>query len=314
MLAPKLQREATAPVTWTASLTAWVRLLRPNHWTKNLFCFAGLFFSGRYVDSQAFAPAILTFVMFSVASSAGYIFNDLLDVAADRRHPKKRFRPLASGEVSSAAAGATLVLFAVLAVLLAASINALVLGCLILYFMVMAAYSLRLKQAAILDVFCIATGFMLRLLAGIYAVHELPTGWITICTLFLTLFLGFSKRRSELQYLLNNGKPGLDRPQQRPVLAEYQLNFLDSLLNSTATMAILTYALFTATSGKGKSLILTTPVVVYAVMRYKQLVMVQEVGEEPEKLILTDKALQVSMVIWLALYFLFTHTKLEIFN
>lgn len=312
MIAPKMQREPEAVLERPGFVTAILSLIRPNHWVKNFFCLAGIFFSGRYSDPHAFPPAIFAFVAFCFASSATYVFNDLQDIELDRRHARKWSRPLASGQISKRVACILLTALALAAILVARATAPGVLACVLLYLLLTTAYSLKLKQIALLDVFCIAIGFMLRLAAGIYAVNEIPTGWIMICALFLTLFLGFSKRRSELYEM--GGSTFLRQPRQRPVLAEYNLSFLDSLLNSTATMAILSYALFTTSSGKSKSLILTTPVVVYAIMRYKQLVMVENSGERPEKSVFTDSVLIISMLVWLALYFLFTHSRFQFFN
>ena len=169
--------------------------------------------------------------------------------------------------------------------------------CMLLYMANNLAYSLMLKHMALMDVISIAIGFVLRLLAGVYAVNELPTSWITLCTFFLTVFLGFCKRRAEL-----GGLVPAEENEQRPVLSQYTLQFLDYLVNSSAVMTVMCYALFTTTANKNPSLIITVPVVFFAVLHYKRVVMILHDGEEPERLVLRDIRLQLSIVIWFALY------------
>ena len=212
------------------------------------------------------------------------------------------------------------------------------LSCVLLYAINNIAYSLKLKNLPLFDVNCIAFGFVLRLLAGIYALGDMPTAWIVLCTFFLTLFLGFGKRRSELLSLLKcqmNPEFSLESysehsnfnqsylqlfyqrgktNQQRPVLSQYTLPYLDSLLNSTATMTIMCYALFTITSGKNPSLVVTVPIVYYAVMHYKWLVTVLAGGEEPSRILLQDYPLKFSLLIWLVSYLLIIYFDIHLFN
>ncbi|MBW4679371.1 MAG: decaprenyl-phosphate phosphoribosyltransferase [Microcoleus vaginatus WJT46-NPBG5] len=318
------------------------KLLRPHQWTKNLFCLAGLFFSGKFLEPAAIAEAFLAVAMFSFMASVVYIFNDIQDVERDREHPKKRYRPIASGKISVKAATAIALFLIVVALLIAYSLGMPVLVCLVLYAGINISYSLKLKHLALFDVNCIALGFVLRLLAGVYAIEVIPTGWITLCTFFLALFLGFAKRRSELLGLLSNKmtQDFLDRQEsesieiakpvselfylqlfyqrgqanpQRPVLSQYTLPFLDSLLNSTATMTVMCYALFTAISGKNPSLVITVPIVHYAVMHYKHLVMVREGGEEPDRILIKDARIKLSILIWLISYFLIIYSNVNLF-
>ena len=282
-------------------MIAYLRLVRPRQMTKNVFCFAGLIFSGRFMETadypDAFPNAGLAFTAFCLISSAVYILNDCIDRDRDRIHPRKRNRPIASGAVGVPGAIALASLLTAGAVLLAyrASLGTLV--CMLLYMANNLAYSLVLKHMALLDVISIATGFVLRLLAGVYAIDDLPTSWITLCTFFLTVFIGFCKRRAELGGIVPE-----QENEQRPVLSQYTLQFLDYLVNSSAVMTVMCYALFTTTAHKNPSLVVTVPIVFFAVMHYKRIVLLLHDGEEPERVVMRDVRLQLSIVIWFVLY------------
>jgi 4-hydroxybenzoate polyprenyltransferase len=284
-------------------MSAVVRLLRPHHWTKNLLVFAGVIFGGRLQEPGAWALAAWTFVLFCLASSAVYAVNDILDRHRDALHPRKRTRPVASGEIRPGTAW-----------LLAAALGGSALAggwilhggtfvCLVLYLAINLAYSTALKHLALLDVTAIALGFVFRLLAGIYVLQDLPTSWIVLCTFFLAVFLGFAKRRAELVELLHRGPARQEGERdQRPVLGAYTLEYLDGALGASATMAVLCYALFTVTADKNHFLIATVPVVYYAVLHYTRIVMVQASGEEPERLLLRDPRIPLSILVWVVMY------------
>lgn len=277
--------------------------------TKNVFCFAGLIFSGRFREPGAIPGACLAFAAFCLVSSAVYILNDCIDRNRDRAHPRKRNRPIASGAVGVPSAIFLASLLTVGAVLLANLASKGTLVCLLLYMVNNLAYSLILKHMAIVDVISIAIGFVLRLLAGVYAVDDLPTSWITLCTFFLTVFLGFCKRRAEL-----GGIVPAEENEQRPVLSQYTLQFLDYLVNSSAVMTVMCYALFTTTANKNPSLVITVPIVFFAVLHYKRIVMILHDGEEPERLVMRDIRLQLSILIWFVLYLAITLGNLRLFQ
>jgi 4-hydroxybenzoate polyprenyltransferase len=285
-----------------------LRLIRPKQWSKNAFCFAGALFSGNATNPAALRVSLVVFACFAACASAVYAWNDVLDREADRKHPKKQSRPVASGAVPP--------WLAILAacVLIAGGVGASsflegCLPCLVAYLGINVLYTLVLKHVPIFDVLCIATGFVLRLIAGVYAIGDIPTTWITLCTFFLALFLGFAKRRAELQSLA-----GQSAADQRPVLGSYTLEYLDSLLAGAASMSVMSYALFTVLSGKNPSLVVTVPLVYYAVMHYKHLVMVRAGGEEPERVLLTDLRLGGTIVAWLAAYASVLHWDLRLFR
>jgi 4-hydroxybenzoate polyprenyltransferase len=287
---------------------AYLRLLRPYHWTKNLACLAGVLFSGKFVEPGALGRAGWTFAVFCAAASAVYALNDVLDRERDREHPRKRGRPVASGAVGVPVAVTLAAALAVAALTGASALGAGVLACLLLYVANNLAYSVWLKHVALFDVLSIALGFVFRLLAGVYVVGELPTTWITLCAFFLALFLGIGKRRGELR------ARGAADSQQRPVLAEYTLSYLDALLNSSAAMAVICYALFTTSPGKNPSLVVSVPIVFYAIMHYKRLVMLLDVSEEPEQVLLRDTPIRVSIVLWLATYLAIEHSGIRLFR
>ena len=278
-------------------MNALIRLLRPHQWTKNVFCLAGLFFGERLGDWKATGQAILITVIFCVASSAVYILNDLKDVEHDRQHPEKCLRPLPQGQVSVPIAKSLAAALTILSLLAGYFCGTVAWMCIASYFIVNVLYTFWLKGVVLLDVSCISLGFMLRLFAGVYALQELPTPWIILCTGSLTLFLGFSKRRCELSML-----DSTDRTYQRPALRKYTIGFLDSMMDSSATMAVMCYGLFTVTSGKNTTLVLTVPIVYYGVMRYNFLVRTGEAEEDPDKVLIRDRNIKLAGVLWLLSY------------
>jgi 4-hydroxybenzoate polyprenyltransferase len=281
-----------------------LKLLRVKQWTKNGVCLAGVLFSGMYSRPGAIALAAATALAFCLASSSIYIWNDIHDRKRDRSHPKKCGRPLACGEVSVSAAAALGAALGSGALLGGLGLGWAVFACIALYMVNNGLYSVWLKHVALLDVLCIVFGFVLRLVAGIYVVGDIPTTWIILCSFFLASFLGFSKRRAELNSISGNLEKELPADSQRPVLDDYTVDYLDFLVSSSATMAIIAYALFATTSGKNPTLIVTLPIVYYAIMHYKRLVMVTKSGEEPELILLKDPLIIVCIAAWIVLYML----------
>ncbi len=273
-------------------MTQLLRLMRPWHWSKNLLCLAGVIFSGNAADPSQILRALGTAVAFCAASATIYILNDFLDRNRDREHPRKKDRPLASGQVSL---GAATILAGGLA--LVAGLGGMLLGqgvdaCIALYLLLGIAYSIGLKHIVLVDVLTIALGFVLRMVAGIYALDLQPTAWSILCTFFLALVFGFGKRRVEL---------GADDANHRPVLANYTIPHVDNMLNSAATSTAICYALFTVSAGKNPTLILTLPLVWYALWHYVTAVIGHTSGK-PELLVWRDRRLVWTAVAWLTLY------------
>jgi 4-hydroxybenzoate polyprenyltransferase len=249
-------------------LRAAIKTGRPQEWIKNVFVFAGLLFSGKFNDAGAILEATLTFIAFCGISSAGYFLNDLLDVELDRRHPKKRFRPLPAGELSERAAMTIAPLLAAAAIGLAfATVNWEVGLMVVGYGIAQVAYSLGLKQIVIVDVMVLAGLFILRVAAGASAVDAHASEWLLLCTGMIALFLGFTKRRQEAVSELHEGTSS------RPVLEHYSLPFLDQMVALVTTGTVISYAIYAVDSPTiGSEMMWTIPPVVYGIFRYLYLI------------------------------------------
>ncbi len=277
-----------------SNLRMWFHVLRIPQWSKNAVVFAALVFGDPEVNQPLLRSAV-AFVAFCAISSAGYIFNDWLDIERDRIHPGKRTRPMATGALApSVGLGAAVVLIA-LALSASWLVNPVLTLVLAGYSILMAAYSLYLKHIVLVDVFVIATGFLLRAVAGAAAVEVPVSAWLMLCTLLLALFLAFGKRRSELLRL------GERAGNHRAVLDGYSVPVLDQFLVITATCSIMAYSIysFTAESVPDNGIMmLTVPPVMFAVFRYLLLVLRRGEGGAPELLLWRDTPLLLSVVIW----------------
>jgi len=282
-----------------------IKLMRPHQWTKNLICLAGVVFSGSLFDLKSIFSGLGAVICFCLASSAIYILNDIIDKDIDALHPKKKFRPLPSGKVSMSMAKITGILLIVLPISLGYIIHISLLFVLLLYVFNNIVYSKYLKHLPIFDVLSIAFGFVLRLVSGIYILDIQPTSWIVLCTFFLALFLGISKRNAEFNSRLST--PAI----QRPVLAKYNQEFLNVMLNSTALLTIICYSLFTTTLGRNPSLALTVPIVFYAITYYQRLV-IDNKSEEPDRILLKNRTIQISIIVWLILYIFILYGEVRI--
>lgn len=275
------------------------RLMRPHQWVKNGFVLAGVLFGHAWRDTATVVDALLLLVAFSAVASGVYIFNDLADRAADRAHPLKQHRPLAANRVSLPLAVAlALFLLATGAVLgyLVSFTALLLLGS---YVALNALYSLGLKQVVIIDVFLIAAGFMLRLLAGTLGLDIEPSQWLLLCGFMLTLFFGFAKRWAEL-VSLDNGIAA-----SRAVLSDYTPVLLEKLIAVTATGTILSYALYTMSAETIRThgtdaLIYTVPFVAYGVFRFLYLLHARQKGEDASSDIVLDPHLIAVTLAWAA--------------
>lgn len=292
----------------TRTLRGYLRLLRPHQWTKNLFCMGGAIFGDHGDVAGALALDTQVFIAFCCLASAIYVINDAIDRPHDRLHPTKRSRPLASGEVSLAPALVLALTLMIAGFALCARLPPRVVICLGLYLINNLAYSLWLKHVPLLDVLSISLGFILRLLAGVYVLALVPTTWIVLCTLFLSLFLALAKRRAELIGLTASGGTG------RPVLRHYSVEFVDMLLGNTATMCVLCYALFTVNSDKNPTLVCTVPVVYYVVAYVqRQLVHAQEC-RDPDVFLIRSPVAWISAATWLVLYLAISVSDVRLFR
>jgi len=276
--------------------------MRPRQWTKNAFLFAALVFDGKLFHLPDFLRTLAGFGLFCLISSAVYVFNDLLDVEADRQHPVKKNRPIASGKLpvpAAIAAGATLSLFAIALCYLLAWQFALTI---LVYFAMMLTYSKWFKHVPILDVLILAAGFVLRVHAGTTLITvERFSPWLYVLMTLLALYLGFGKRRAELALLADNATNDPHSGGFRKVLDGYTIPLLDQFITIVSGTTIVAYSLYTffrpETPGN-HALMLTIPFVIYAIFRYLYLIQVKQIGGEPEEILLSDRPFQISIFLW----------------
>lgn len=290
-------------------LRALIKTMRPRQWTKNAFVFAALVFDRQLPNPEAlfigqewsqlipFFRTLAAFMLFCLLSGSVYIINDIVDVQADRQHPTKRNRPIASGRlpVPVAIGAAVVILFITfpLAYLISPWLSAVT----FVYFIVNLAYSLRLKHIPLIDVLVIAAGFVLRVTGGVLALEgvERFSPWLYVVTTLLALYLGFGKRRAELALLADGANA------HRKVLDGYTIPLLDQLIIIVSSTTIVAYSLYTFSAPnlpENHAMMLTIPFVLYGIFRYLYLVQVEQAGGAPEDLLLADRPLQASIVLW----------------
>ena len=277
---------------------ALLESLRPAQWVKNLLLFAALVFAHKAGDLQAVVDATVAFVLFCAASSGVYLLNDIMDREADRKHPLKKDRPIASGAVPVGLAIFSSVLLLALAVVfgwaLAPSLT-LTIGA---YILLQLAYSFALKKLVIIDVFCVALGFVLRAVAGARAIDVAISPWLLVCSFTLALFLALGKRRHEVVLLEVSAR------EHRASLTQYSPYFLDQMIGVVTATTVMAYALYTLAPDTVEkfhthNLVLTVPFVIYGVFRYLYLVHQKREGGNPTKMFLTDWAILVNTALWL---------------
>ena len=273
--------------------------LRPYQWTKNLVVLAPLAFAQRLYDLGAVVAASSGFVVFCLVSGSVYLINDLFDVEGDRKHPVKSQRPLASGALSSSLAIAATVVCLLAGVGWAFALSTgfgLVVG---VYFLIMAGYSVFLKNVVILDVLIVAFGFVLRAVAGAVVIDEPFSNWLLICTLLLALFLALAKRRQELTLLAGQAS------EHRRILGEYSPYLLDQMIAVVTASTLVSYALYTLAPETVERLgtdrlVWTLPFVLYGIFRYLYLVHRREEGGNPTRVLLNDRPILVTVALWAA--------------
>lgn len=284
-----------------------LKTMRPKQWVKNVFVLAAIVFDRQLTNTNALAVTIGGIIIFCLLSGTVYIINDIADIEADRQHPRKRNRPIASGKlsVSTAIIAAILILIVCFpaAYILSPSFALIA----FLYFVMNLAYSKWLKHIPLIDVMIIATGFVLRVAAGVSLIQvERFSPWLYVCTTLLALFMGFGKRRSELVLLAEGANS------HRKVLDGYTLELLDQMIIivcSTTIMAYSLYTFFAPNLPENNTMMLTIPFVLYAMFRYLYMVQVKGAGGAPEDLVLTDRPLQIVGFLWgvsvLIIFYLF---------
>lgn len=281
-----------------------IQLLRPHQWLKNGFVLIGLLFGHAWSNAEMRMQALTAFVAFCLISSAVYVMNDILDREADRRHPQKCLRPIASGRVGIGMALALAAVCLVVGLGLISGLFGLPASkapwVFVLYVLMNVAYSLGLKHVVILDVFIIAAGFMLRIFAGTLGIGIVPSHWLVLTGLMLTLFLGFAKRRAEIEV------PSTSEQPHRRVLEQYSLPLLDQFITLTAGATVITYSLYTVSEETialhgTRWLIVTVPCVLYGLLRYLYRLHRRGGGGDPVREMLRDPHLFGVATLWLLL-------------
>jgi 4-hydroxybenzoate polyprenyltransferase len=277
-------------------LRALLKTMRPRQWAKNVFIFAALVFDKQLLNPDSFLRTLAGFALFCLISSSVYIFNDLADVEADRQHPDKKNRPIASGKLSVGAAWAAGIVLVIVTLGLSFFLTRGFETVIAIYFIINMAYSKWLKHIPILDVLIIATGFVLRVHAGVTLIQvQRFSPWLYVVMTLLALFLGFGKRRAELALLAQGAGS------HRKVLDGYTLPLLDQYIMIVSGTTIVAYSLYTFSAPnvpENHSMMLTIPFVVYAIFRYLYLIEVEHAGGAPEEILLSDRPFQIAMFLW----------------
>lgn len=286
---------------WSKYLLPVIRIVRPRQWVKNFFVFIPLFFGGQMSNTALLLDALTTFIAFSLAASSIYCLNDIVDVEADRQHPVKCHRPIASGQVSVSAAYALMAIMLILSMTVcpmlkgrSMAVEAVVLG----YWIMNIAYCVWLKNFAIIDVCLIAFGFVLRILAGGLATGIEPSNWLVLMTFLLTLFLSFAKRRDDVLRMEATGKP----PRKNTI--RYNLTFINQAITISASITLVCYIMYTVSPEvtarfNSHYIYLTTIFVLVGLLRYIQIAVVDKQSGDPTKIILRDRFTQLVVLAWM---------------
>jgi 4-hydroxybenzoate polyprenyltransferase len=275
-----------------------LKLFRFSQWLKNSFLFAPLIFSRHLFEPAYFWRETLAFISFCLVSSMVYIVNDIVDIEADKLHPIKRNRPLAAGAIRPFEAIIVIVILMAVTSFFVPHLNIRFWYAIVLYGLLNLAYSFWLKQIVLVDVFIIAAGFMLRVLAGVFAIEVVISSWLVLCTLFVSVFLAVSKRRGEI--ILSTAT---DSYNARPVLKQYDINFIDQMMTVAAAGMVISYALYTVAERTismygTENLIFTSMFVLFGVFRYILLMRNKKTDDNPMHLLLNDFPLMVNVLLW----------------
>jgi 4-hydroxybenzoate polyprenyltransferase len=287
-------------VSYGGALRLVLASTRPQEWVKNTFVFAPIFFSQNLLNPELLAKSFTAFVYFCLATAGMYLINDICDRNRDKKHPQKSSRPIASGALSAGVALVAAIFLLGTAIIGAFLLN-LPFGLVTLSYVALnLAYSNWLKHVVILDVFSIAAGFVLRVVAGAVVVDVVMSHWLLICTTLLALFLGFGKRRSELVNLAE------DATLHRGVLAEYNPLFLDMMIGIVTSVTVVAYIFYTISDETihrlhTERLLFTVPFVLYGIFRFLYQIYHKKEGGDPSRTLVTDGPLLVNIILWGAL-------------
>ncbi len=270
----------------------YLAAMRPKQWTKNLFVYAGIIFSGNLFNYQMLIKVTGCFIVFCLISGAVYLVNDIIDLERDQNHPKKKNRPLAAGLISVRGATTAAVILTMLSLFFAFFLSLSTGIISVVYFGLMLVYSFYIKKVIILDVFTIALGFVLRVVAGTEVINVYLSPWAVMCTFFLALFLALGKRRNEKIILGNNAG------EHRDSLGTYSMALIDQMISIVTTSTIVSYFLYTFKAGQHLSSMVTIPFVLFGLFRYLYLVYNENSGGSPEDIIISDRPLQAAVLVW----------------
>ena len=283
-------------------LLGLLKTMRPRQWAKNIFVFVALFFDRKLTDPESVLRTLAAFVLLCLMSSAVYIMNDLADIENDRQHPTKKNRPIPAGQLNPVVAGLAAVILAAGSLLAGFYLSTGLGWILLLYLLIQISYTFWLKRVVLVDVLVVASGFILRIAAGVAVIEvERFSPWLYVFGGFLALFMVLGKRRHELVLL------GENAADHRPILSEYNLDLVDRLLGLVTTSAVIGYTLYTFLAEglpQNHMMMLTIPFVLYAVFRYLYLIHVRHEGGAPEDILLRDRAMQLSMILWAIVVFI----------
>ena len=285
-----------------------LKILRPHQWVKNTFIFIPLFFGGSLFDMADWTSSLVAFVAFSFAASAIYSINDIVDVEADKKHPKKCKRPIAAGLVSKRQASLLAIILAIAALALPFLLNNWMLSVVIaLYLAMNLCYCIRLKHYAIIDVCIVAMGFVMRIVAGGVATDIVLSRWIVMMTFLLTLFLSFAKRRDDVLIMNETGMA------PRKNTSRYNLTFMNQSITITGGVMHVCYIMYTVSPEvierfNSPNLYMTSFFVILGLLRYIQLTVVDERSGEPTRLVLSDRLIQLIIAGWIISFAIIIYT------
>jgi 4-hydroxybenzoate polyprenyltransferase len=278
-------------------LKALIKAMRPRQWPKNGFIFFGLIFDKQLFLLEPFLRTVAGFFLFCLISSAVYLLNDIADIEADRQHPEKKYRPLASGELPVGVARGTAFILALVSLLLGFLLEPWFAAILAVYFIINMLYSRWLKHVPIIDVLIISSGFVLRVAAGVILIAPVErfSPWLYMLTILFSLYIGLGKRRAEMNLLAREAGA------HRRVLDGYTLPLLDQYITIVSGMTIVAYSLYTFSAPnlpENHSMMLTIPFVVYGIFRYLQLIQTGHAAGAPDEVALKDRSLQATVLLW----------------
>ena len=290
-----------------SNISAYIKLIRVTSWPKNFFVFVPAIFSKHIFSLDYFLTVLLGFFTFSIASSAVYVYNDIIDAPKDKFHPLKKSSPIASGTISKLTASVIDAVFYLLLAIITSQMSLYFSLIIWSYVIINILYTSFLKEVVIVDIFCIASGFMLRVIAGAFLISVVISNWLILTTMFLSLFLAVMKRRVEIA---NSSNPS----EQRLVLKDYSLSFIDQIAAMTGSGVILSYALYSVADRTvnffgSENLVFTTIYVIFGIFRYMYLVYKKDKGENVIEVLMTDIPMIINLVLYLATTLLIIYSR-----